>query len=177
MWRKAVAAVAVGVINALFIAFIVMNVLTNPAFFTLEIIMWLAAGFAAFWVLAAVCFSFIDNSMKNGRLYEQRLHTFHTAIDFMDACTTREVGSEDLRIFRSAVLDSSFFLSKRGYAYMNSLFNEGARLRKAYAKLKDPVIPDFEKDESLRTRTDVQEWFREQYIPLQKLFSRYLEAR
>ncbi|MDP2891848.1 MAG: hypothetical protein Q8O09_01775 [Bacillota bacterium] len=174
MWRKNVAIVAASIISAVFIAFIVINVIQNPDYFSITMIMWLAGGFGAFWLVAAALFSIISISIRNGKIYEQRLNIFHTAIDFMDACTTRELSSEDLRIFRSSVLDSSFFLSKKGYEYLNNLFNEGSKLKKAYAKLKDPVIPDPEKDEALKTRTEIQEWFKDQYLPLQRLFARYL---
>jgi hypothetical protein len=180
MWRRIVAIVSVALLVAVFAAIIVFNSLNSLAtgvpYFTQDVIVTLVIVFAGFWLVVALIFSVISMSTHNSKMYEQRLTIFHVSVDFLDACTTRDVSSEDLRLFRAAVLDSSFLLTRNHYAYMNSLFNEGAKLKKALSRLKDAGIADVEKDDSIRVKTDCQEWFKDQYLPLQKIFARYLDV-
>lgn len=177
MWRRIVAIVSTAVLVAVFAAVIVFNYLnTGAAYFTQDVVVTLVIIFSGFWLVAAFIFSVISMSTHNSKMYEQRLAIFHVSVDFLDACTTRDVSSEDLRLFRAAVLDASFLLFRNHYVYMNSLFNEGAKLKKALSRLKDAGITDAEKDESVRIKTDCQEWFKDQYLPLQKIFARYLDV-
>ncbi len=177
MWRRIVAIVSVAVLVAAFVAIILFNYLNlGAAYFSQDTIITLILVFGGFLLVVAVAFSIISLSLNNSKIYEQRLAIFHVSVDFLDACTTRDVTSDDLRLFRAAVLDASFLLTHPHYAYMNSLFNEGAKLKKALSRLKDANVPEAEHDESMRIKTDCQEWFKDQYLPLQKIFARYLDV-
>lgn len=177
MWRRIVAIVSVAVLMGAFAAIVVFNCINlGAAYFTQDTVITLVIVFAGFWLIVPLIFTAISHASGNSKIYEQRLVIFHVSVDFLDACTTRDVTSEDLRLFRAAVLDASFLLTHNHYSYMNSLFNEGAKLKKALSRLKDTNVPDGEHEESLRVKTDCQEWFKDQYLPLQKVFARYLDV-